>query len=214
MGPTSSGRASSTNYPPLRKPTPVGSRGEPLRSQTIASPMQYPTPHSGSGVDPIHQGGVSTHFGREAAAPASAGPQATAREHEISRRPDCPGVVPSYLQSQKRVDQEVNITYWPHTPTPATNTSPISAGGKGNQQRDGNRAHAQQNKPRPGQVKDNPSREEEEEDFAQIEDFIVNALHDDSFLELVKRIGGVWQKMGFDSTVPRMFTDMPDKEGA
>lgn len=47
----------------------------------------------------------------------------------------------------------------------------------------------------------------EEEDFAQMEEFIINAIHDDSFVRLVERIGGIWQRMGFEKAVPKLFTE-------
>lgn len=114
------------------------------------------------------------------------------------------------------MNQVVNSTSpypagWPHIPTTADDAQPANTGEKRNQPDDGNREHGQQKKPRTSRVEGNPSREEE--DFAQMEDFIVNAIHDDRFLRLVERIGGVWQRMGFDRAVPKLFGDMPDRAG-
>lgn len=51
----------------------------------------------------------------------------------------------------------------------------------------------------------------EGEEFRQIEDFIVGAIHDDDFLRFVERIGGVWQRMGFGGVGKNFFsTDVSD----
>jgi len=57
------------------------------------------------------------------------------------------------------------------------------------------------------QIHIDEERTREEEDFAQMEEFIINAIHDDSFVRLVERIGGIWQRMGFEKAVPKLFTE-------
>lgn len=54
-------------------------------------------------------------------------------------------------------------------------------------------------------VQDESPNVYEEDEFRQIEDFIVNAIHDDDFLKLVERIGCVWQRMGFDDFGVHLF---------
>lgn len=86
-----------------------------------------------------------------------------------------------------------------------TNAGDTNTGGKRKQNDDGEGGQEQQKKPRIVLVQDESSRACEEEEFRQIEDFIVSAIHDDDFLKLVERIGCVWQRMGFDDVGVKFF---------
>lgn len=86
-----------------------------------------------------------------------------------------------------------------------TNTGDTNVGGKRKQNDDEEGGHGQQKKPRIVLVQDESPRACEEEEFRQIEDFIVSAIHDDDFLKLVERIGCVWQRMGFDDVGAKFF---------
>lgn len=88
-----------------------------------------------------------------------------------------------------------------------TNTGDTNAGGKRKQNSDEEGGHGQQKKPRIIPAQDESPRACEEEEFRQIEDFIVGAIHDDDFLKLVERIGCVWQRMGFDDVGAKFFSN-------
>lgn len=66
-------------------------------------------------------------------------------------------------------------------------------GGKRKQDDDDDKDEQEQKKQRSDHL-----RTQEEEEFRQVEDFIINAIHDDEFLRLLEMVGGVWQRMGFD----------------
>lgn len=87
------------------------------------------------------------------------------------------------------------------------NTGDSNTGEKRKQGCDKKEGQEQEKKLRVVLVQDeSPSAcEEEEDEFRQIEDFIVNAIHDDDFLKLVERIGCVWQRMGFDDFGVHLF---------
>lgn len=79
-----------------------------------------------------------------------------------------------------------------------------NTGGKRKQNGD-EKEGQEQKKPRVVLAQDENPHTCEEDEFRQIEDFIVNAIHDDNFLKLVERIGCVWQRMGFDDVGARFF---------
>lgn len=80
-----------------------------------------------------------------------------------------------------------------------------NTGGKRKQNGDEKEGQEQQKKPRVVLVQDENPHTCGEDEFRQIEDFIVNAIHDDDFLKLVERIGCVWQRMGFDDVGVHFF---------
>lgn len=93
----------------------------------------------------------------------------------------------------------------------ATNARDTSIG-KRKRNDDEKEGQWQQKKPKAAPAQDENQHECEEEEFRQVEDFIVNAIHDDDFLKLVERIGCVWQRMGFDDVGANFFgARVPDR---
>lgn len=121
-------------------------------------------------------------------------------------RPGLPGIVEEHTKGNSLNDR----TSFPVFPRgykkpgvgscAPTSSSPRQSTGDTNKRKqndDDKEGQDQQKKPRVVLVDESP-RVCEEEEFRQIEDFIVSAIHDDDFLRLVEKIGRVWQRMGFE----------------
>jgi len=204
---TGSGRSSLASFlPPLPRPTPVRTLRASSRAQTSNGYIFRAMPAAESTHRVFRQINDENPNSKQAI---------PAYINGISR--DEPNFPPENNSKEDRLPlqppfrQERDIRS--HPPHSGSQTNVIST-----------RDHALVGSKRGKRINDNEDRNEhmqrkrqhihsceeqtrEEEDFAQMEEFIINAIHDDSFVRLVERIGGIWQRMGFEKAVPKLFTE-------
>lgn len=200
-----------SNLPPLPKPTPVNQAPSLLGDLPMASPLNteasayrisgFASSRSEYGIDAFHRG---------------AGQPPTQKERAGTYKPGLPRIVEEYTKSEQN-DQQGSFPRGykkpeleHHTPlkhrqgTGATeDVGDISTRGKRKKQ--DNRGEKGQRKKQRGVPAQDEHPRAREEEFGQIEDFIINAIYDDAFVELVERIGGIWQRMGFDDVGQNFF---------
>lgn len=211
-GSESSAIGSLSNLPPLPKPTPISKPPPAAKVLSIAPSFdknrskyhesRFASSNSEFGVDTFHQGGDPPLAPKKRAGTYHPGLPGIAEEYTRSNSSNDRGSFPVFLNGYKKSKPESRIQSSPSAmqgdvSTDTADTENTNAGGK-RKQHDGEKEDQEQQKKQKGvPIGGQNPRAHEEEEFRQIEDFIVNAIHDDDFLKLLERIGGVWQRMGF-----------------
>lgn len=209
---SSSGKSSlASALPPLPRPTPVRTLRAPSRAQTSAGYISRPMPTSESN----HRLFLQTDD-------ESLNSKQTIPAHPNNISQDTPNLPPEKNPKQDRLQlqppfrEERGICgHPPHSSSQPNVTSTRGdslVGSKRGRRVDDNEnedrnEHMQRKRQH---IHTDEELTREEEDFAQMEEFIINAIHDDSFVRLVERIGGIWQRMGFEKAVPKLFTEEKD----
>ncbi|RPA96668.1 hypothetical protein L873DRAFT_1206933 [Choiromyces venosus 120613-1] len=207
---SSNGRSSLASVlPPLPRPTPIGTLRAASRAQTSAGYTSRPMLTPGSNRETFRQ---------------------TLDEGQHSKQ-----TIPTYINGlcwdmpkfppdpNSKPENRLPLPFQPPNPeergihshtspslsqpndTPKRNDAPV--GSKRGKKLDDNEDRNEHKQKKRQLIDIDEERAREEEDFAQMEEFIINAIHDDSFVRLVERIGGIWQRMGFEKAVPKLFTE-------
>ncbi|PWW80780.1 hypothetical protein C7212DRAFT_361295 [Tuber magnatum] len=204
----SSGRSSLASVlPPLPQPTPVGTLRVPSRAQTSAGYIsQYmPTPDSNLAVfrqtngESLNNKHTTPVYPDPISQDLSNFPPNNNRKQE-DRLPLQPPI-----PEQRDIHNHLPYSGSKSNATSTRVDAPV--GSKRGKKVDDNEDVSEHKQKKRQLVGIDGERARGEEDFAQMEEFIINAIHDDNFVRLVERIGGIWQRMGFEKAVPKLFTE-------
>ncbi|KAG0130889.1 hypothetical protein HOY82DRAFT_357453 [Tuber indicum] len=205
---SSSGRSSlASALPPLPQPTPVGTLRAPSRAQTSAGYISHPIQTHGPNNGVFRQ---ANNEGLSSKKTVPAYINAIFRDMSNSPHDNNPKEE-DRLSLQSPIPEDRNTpNHFPRSgnkfnaASTRDDTLVGSKRGKGMDDSEDRNEHKQKKRQL---INIDEERAREEEDFAQMEEFIINAIHDDSFVRLVERIGGIWQRMGFEKAVPKLFTE-------
>lgn len=204
------------DLPPLPRPTPLKGLSPSVGDLSMTSPLDretlkyreldFDSSGSGFGTDTFHRD-----------------PPPAPKKRVGVYRPGLPGIVEEHPKRSNSSDRS-SFPVFPRgykkpgaescapasskgelTSITTPNAGDANTGEKRKQNGDKKEGQKQGKKLRVVLVQDESPSACEEDEFRQIEDFIVNAIHDDDFLKLVERIGCVWQRMGFDDFGVHLF---------
>ncbi|KAG0639450.1 hypothetical protein HOY80DRAFT_1022514 [Tuber brumale] len=207
--PVSSGGRSSlaSALPPLPQPTPIGTLRAPSRTQTSTGYISQPIPTHGPNHRVFRQ---ANDEGLNSKQTVPAYLNAICRDMPNFPHDDNPKQE-DRLPLQPPISEERDIPNHllcsGNKFNAASTRDDTLAGSKRGERADDSEDRNEHKQKKRQLINIDEERAREEEDFAQMEEFIINAIHDDSFIRLVERIGGIWQRMGFEKAVPKLFTE-------